>query len=209
MAVNDFQDQEEIENFKHFWRKYGRWAFYVLLLAAAGYLGWVLYQGHQREQNDKASVVFETSINQSRAHNEAAAKQALLTLQQDFGNTLPAAQATLLMAGTDFDAAKYDDAAKHLQWVQKRQKDELLQAITAQRLAVVYLQQQKYDDALKALDAKVSDDLKPVLLETRGDVLVAQGKPKEAAAAYAAALKLLPEDVPQRELLQMKADPLS
>ena len=113
------------------------------------------------------------------------------------------------MAGTDFDAAKYDDAAKHLQWVQKRQKDELLQAITAQRLAVVYLQQQKYDDALKALDAKVSDDLKPVLLETRGDVLVAQGKPKEAAAAYAAALKLLPEDVPQRELLQMKADPLS
>ena len=154
-------------------------------------------------------MVFETFINQSRAHNEAAAKQALLTLQQDFGNTLPAAQATLLMAGTDFDAAKYDDAAKHLQWVQKRQKDELLQAITAQRLAVVYLQQQKYDDALKALDAKVSDDLKPVLLETRGDVLVAQGKPKEAAAAYAAALKLLPEDVPQRELLQMKADPLS
>ena len=55
----------------------------------------------------------------------------------------------------------------------------------------------------------MSDDLKPVLLETRGDVLVAQGKPKEAAAAYAAALKLLPEDVPQRELLQMKADPLS
>ena len=104
---------------------------------------------------------------------------------------------------------EYDDAALHLQWVQKRQKDELLQAITAQRLAVVYLQQQKYDDALKALDAKVSDDLKPVLLETRGDVLVAQGKPKEAAAAYEAALKLLPEDAPQRELLQMKAEPLS
>lgn len=208
MAVNDFQDQEEIENFKYFWRKYGRWGFYVLLLAAAGYLGWVIYQGQQRSQNDKASVVFETFINQSRGHNEAAAKQALLTLQQDFGNTLPAAQATLLMAGTAFDAGRYDEATKHLQWVQSRQKAELMQAITAQRLAVVYLQQQKYDEALKVLDTKVADDLKPTLLETRGDVLLAQGKNKEAAVAYLAALKLLPDNAPQRHLLQMKADEL-
>ena len=40
--------------------------------------------------------------------------------------------------------------------------------------------------------------------ETRGDIYSAQGKTKEAAAAYKAALEKLPEDSPARDLLEMK-----
>ncbi len=209
--ANDFHDQEEIENFKYFWRRWGRWAFYVLLLAAAAYFGWVLYQGHLRKQDAAAAEVFETFVTQSRGNNTAAAKQALLSLQQQYDKTLPAAQATLMMAGTAFDEGRYDEAAGHLQWVLKRHNKGLVHTVSVQRLAVVYLQQQKYAEALAVLDAKVDDEFKPLLLETRGDVLQAQTKTAEAKAAYEEALKLLPEgaeQAAQRDMLQLKIDSL-
>lgn len=208
MAVHDFQDQEEIENFKYLWRKYLRWVFYVLLLLAAAYLGWVVYQNHLQGQVDKATVEFDTFISQSQAGNESGAKKALLSLQQNYAATLPATQATLMMAGTAFDAGKYDEAAAHLHWVQSRQKDDLLQTVVARRLAVVYLQQKKYDEALKALDVKVADAYLPVILETRADVLMAQDKKAEAVLLYQEALKLLPEAAVEREWLQLKINQL-
>ncbi|WP_037587524.1 YfgM family protein [Stenoxybacter acetivorans] len=209
MAVNDFQDQEEIENFKHFWKNYGRWIFGVLLLAAAAYLGWVIYQGHLREQNEKAGDLADTFATQLQAGNDASAKKALLSLQQDYGNTLPAAQSTLIMAAAAFETAKYDEAIGHLQWVAGKQKNDLFRTITAQRLAVVYLQQQKYNEALSALNVTVDKDFQPILLETKGDVFQAQQKNKEAIDAYTEASKLLIENSPQRALLQLKIDALS
>lgn len=208
MAVH-LQDEQEIDNFKYFWQRYGRWLFALLVILALVYLGWVLYQSHLRDQNAKAADVFETFITQSKAGNETSSKKILMKLQTDYGHSLPAAQATLMMAGTAFDEGKYDEAAKHLKWVAARQSGDYLQAITAQRLATVYLQQKKYDLALKTLNVSVANAFKPALLDTKGDVLQAQNKNKEAVVAYQAALKLLPEDAPQRELLQMKIDALS
>lgn len=207
MAVH-LQDEQEIANFKYFWQRWGKWVFALLLVAALAYLAYVLYQSHERGNGEKAAGVFETFATQYQANNDAGAKKALLQLQQDYPKTIPAAQATLMMAGVAFDQGKYDDAIKHLQWVGNKQKSDFIQALVAQRLAVVYLQQQKYDQALAALDVKVADPFKPTLLETRGDILVAQQKNKEAVAAYDGALKLLPKEAPQRQVVQMKADSL-
>ncbi|MCP2040451.1 putative negative regulator of RcsB-dependent stress response [Neisseria sp. HSC-16F19] len=203
--AQDFHDQEEIENFKYFWRRYGRWGFYLLLAAAAAYLGWVIYQGRLQDQRDAASRVFDTFVAEAQADKETEAKKQLIVLQQEYGNTLVAAQATLMMAGTAFDQGKYEEAAQHLKWVQGKHKDGLIRALATQRLAVVYLQEQKYDEALKTLDEKTDAEFQPLFLETRGDILSAQGKNDEAAGVYEEALKLLPEDAPQRQLLQFKA----
>lgn len=203
--AQDFHDQEEIENFKYFWRRWGRWGFYLLLAAAAGYLGWVVYQGRLEDQRNAAARVFDTFVAEAQADKEVEAKKQLIVLQQEYGNTLVAAQATLMMAGTAFDQGKYEEAAQHLKWVQGKYKNGLIRAIATQRLAVVYLQEQKYDEALKTLDEKTDAEFQALFLETRGDILSAQGKTDEAATVYEEALKLLPEDAPQRQILQFKA----
>ena len=59
MAVYDLKDQEEIENFKYFWRSWGRWLFALLVVAAIGYFGWVMYSSHQRSVNNEAVAVFD------------------------------------------------------------------------------------------------------------------------------------------------------
>ena len=136
--VVHIQDEQEVANFKFFWQRWGRWIFAILVVIALAYLGYVLYQGHLRKNNEKASVVFDTFVTQATANNMPASKKALLELQQDYPDTINTTQATLMMAGSAFDDGKYDEAIKHLQWVKERQHSDLLQAIVAQRLATVY-----------------------------------------------------------------------
>lgn len=209
MAVHDFQDQEEIENFKYFWRHYGRWIFYVLLCVAAGYLIWTIYQNRLQSKNDEASSILSAFVHDISAHNIQGAKEQLIKLQKDFDYSLPAAQATFIMAGSEFGSEHYDAAERHLKWIKEHNQSPLVQVLAAQRLATVYLQKKQYDEALLVLDISVPTSFKPVLLATRGDVLQAQGKIQESIQAYKEAIGLLPTDDPERRLLQMKVDQLS
>ena len=200
-------DQQELENFKHFWRSWGRWLFAGLLVLALAYLGWVLYQNHQTAQNQEAAGILANMVEKAQANPEdKAINNDLQTLQQQYPKSIATAQASMMVAANDFDKARYDVAEGHLNWVLAHQKAPFVQALATQRLAIVQLQQKKYDAALATLNTPVEAAFESALLETRGDVLVAQGKNKEAAAAYDAALAKLSKDAVGRELLQLKAD---
>lgn len=200
-------EQQELDDFKYFWKRTGRWLFALLVAAALGYLGWTLHQNRQVEKNQEAAGLLAQMV--EKAQQKADPKQInadLQNLQQNYGNTIAAAQATMMAAATEFDAGRYQVAEGHLNWVLQNQKAPLIQALAAQRLAVVALQQKKYDAALAALNTKVEADFEPLLLETKGDVYAAQNKTKQAGESYAQALAKLPKDAAGRELLQMKAD---
>ena len=201
------EEQQELDDFKYFWKNWGRWLFALLFAAALGYLGYIIYKDHKISQNREAAEVLAQMVD--KAQSKADSKQInadLLKLQQDYPDTVPAAQATMMVAATEFDAGRYDTAAGHLNWVLSNQKAPLIQALAAQRLAVVLLQQKKYDAAITALNTKVEADFEPLLLEAKGDVYAAQNKTKEAAQSYQQALEKLPKEAIERELLQMKLD---
>ena len=138
--------------------------------------------------------------------SQAEVNADLTNLQQNYPDSIAAAQATLMAAATEYDARRYDVAEGHLNWVLKNQKAPLVQALAAQRLGIVLLQQKKYDAAIAALNTKVEADFEPLLLEAKGDVYAAQNKTKEAAQSYQQALEKLPKEAIERELLQMKLD---
>ena len=201
------EEQQELDDFKYFWENWGRWLFALLIAAALGYLGYIIYKDHKINQNREAAEVLAQMVD--KAQSKADSKQInadLLKLQQDYSDTVPAAQATMMVAATEFDAGRYDTAAGHLNWVLSNQKAPLIQALAAQRLAVVLLQQKKYDAAITVLNTKVEADFEPLLLEAKGDVYAAQNKTKEATQSYQQALEKLPKDAIERELLQMKLD---
>ena len=201
------EEQQELDDFKYFWKNWGRWLFALLIAAALGYLGYIIYKDHKISQNREAAEVLAQMVD--KAQSKADSKQInadLLKLQQDYPDTVPAAQATMMVAATEFDAGRYDTAAGHLNWVLSNQKAPLIQALAAQRLAVVLLQRKKYDAAITVLNTKVEADFEPLLLEAKGDVYAAQNKTKEATQSYQQALEKLPKDAIERELLQMKLD---
>ena len=181
----------------------------MLILAALGYLGYTVYQNRKVSQNQEAAAILAEIVEkaQSKApQNEINAE--LTKLQQSYPQSISAAQATLMAAATEFDAHRYDVAEAHLKWVLSNQQDSLIQALAAQRLGVVLLQQKKYDAALAALDTPVDAAFTPLLMETKGDVYAAQGKSQEALKNYGQALEKMPQDSVGRELVQMKLDSL-
>ena len=203
------EEQQELDNFKYFWKTTGKWLFALLILAALGYLGYTVYQNRKVSQNQEAAAILAEIVEkaQSKApQNEINAE--LAKLQQSYPQSISAAQATLMAAATEFDAHRYNVAEAHLKWVLSNQQDSLIQALAAQRLGVVLLQQKKYDAALAALDTPVDAAFTPLLMETKGDVYAAQGKSQEALKNYGQALEKMPQDSVGRELVQMKLDSL-
>ena len=201
------EEQQELDNFKYFWKSTGRWLFALLIAAALGYLGYTMYKSHKVSQSQEAAEVLAKIVDKMQAKASQAEVNADLTnLQQNYPDSIAAAQATLMAAATEYDARRYDVAEGHLNWVLKNQKAPLVQALAAQRLGIVLLQQKKYDAAIAALNTKVEADFEPLLLEAKGDVYAAQNKTKEAAQSYQQALEKLPKDAIERELLQMKLD---
>ena len=201
------EEQQELDNFKYFWKSTGRWLFALLIAAALGYLGYTMYKSHKASQSQEAAEVLAKIVDKMQAKASQAEVNADLTnLQQNYPDSIAAAQATLMAAATEYDARRYDVAEGHLNWVLKNQKAPLVQALAAQRLGIVLLQQKKYDAAIAAFNTKVEADFEPLLLEAKGDVYAAQNKTKEAAQSYQQALEKLPKDAIERELLQMKLD---
>ena len=203
------EEQQELDNFKYFWKSTGRWLFALLIAAALGYLGYTMYKSHKASQSQEAAEVLAKIVDKMQAKASQAEVNADLTnLQQNYPDSIAAAQATLMAAATEYDARRYDVAEGHLNWVLKNQKAPLVQALAAQRLGIVLLQQKKYDAAINALNTQVEADFEPLMLETKGDVYVAQNKTKEAVQSYEAALSKMPQTAVGRELLQMKIDSL-
>lgn len=203
------QDQEELENFKYFWKSWGRWLFAVLLVASLGYLGYIVYQNHQVDKDREAASILENIVEKAQSSPDSAiVAEDLKTLQQEYTGSIATAQATLMAAAVEFDRERYDVAAGHLNWVLANQKAPLIQALAAQRLAVVQLQQKKYDEALAAVSLSVKPEFESLLLETKGDIYTAQGKGKEALEVYELALGKMSKDDPGLDLLQLKIQQL-
>ena len=201
------EEQQELDNFKYFWKSTGRWLFALLIAAALGYLGYTMYKSHKVSQSQEAAEVLAKIVDKMQAKaSQAEVNAELANLQQNYSDSIAAAQATLMAAATEYDARRYDVAEGHLNWVLQNQKAPLVQALAAQRLGIVLLQQKKYDAAIAALSTKVEADFEPLLLEAKGDVYAAQNKTKEATQSYQQALEKLPKDAIERELLQMKLD---
>ena len=113
--ASHIQDQEELENFKYFWKSWGRWLFTALLIAALAYLGYVLYQNYQAGKDQEAAGVLAGLVEKAQNQGDAKAINAdLLKLQQNHPGTMAAAQATMMVAATEFDQGQYDTAAGHL-----------------------------------------------------------------------------------------------
>ncbi|MGF6147129.1 Uncharacterized protein conserved in bacteria [Kingella potus] len=200
-------EQQELENFKDFWRNWGRWLFAALLAGAAGYFAWVMYQQNQKTKNGEAASALAALVGKAQnSKDEKAVQSDLAGLQQNYPSSISAAQATMMVAAEAFDKGRFDEAEKQLLWVMRNQKEPFVQALAVQRLATVQMEQKKYDAALATLNTPTDAAFANIIQETRGDVYAAQGKNKEAAAAYKQALDKTAQDAPGRELLQLKAE---
>ncbi|HET6788949.1 MAG TPA: tetratricopeptide repeat protein, partial [Aquabacterium sp.] len=153
MATYDLEQQEQLDQAKHFWKTYGNLITWTLILILGAYAAWTGYLYWQNDQAGKASVLFE-EIDRAALQGDTS-KVALVfkDIREKHPGTTYTAQAALLAAKVQATAGKDEDARASLQWLIDNGKNPDLVAVARLRLAGLQLDAKQHDAALKLLDA--------------------------------------------------------
>lgn len=204
----DLQEQEQIDELKAFWNRYGNFILTVVtvvLLAIAGYRGWGWYEARQAAA---ASAVYDELRVAAEAKDAARVTQVAGTLFEQHGRTVYARMGALLAAKVHADAGDLKAAKAPLQWAAEKAEGEFAH-LARIRLAGILLDEKAYDEGLKLLPMESAGDYAAAYADRRGDLLLAQGKAEEARAAWRQSLEKLPERSPLRALVEIKLDALA
>jgi predicted negative regulator of RcsB-dependent stress response len=206
----DLQEQEQLDALKAWWRDNANWvtAFSAaVLLGVLAYQGWSWYGLRQAAAASSLYEEFEKAASSKDPKDAAKARDLVGTLIDQHGSTLYAALAALRAAKSNIDAGDLKTAKGQLTWVAEHASQKELSVLARVRLAGILLDEKAYDQALEALKADVPDAFAGEFADRRGDVYAAQGKVKDARAAYTEALAKAGSE-PMRTLIQMKLDAL-
>ena len=200
----DLEEQEQLDQLKTFWKQYGNLVTWVLIAVLAAYAAWNGWNWWQRDQAVKASAMFDQLDTAAQAGDADQAGRVFADMKERFPRTAFTEQAGLLAAKVQFDKGQADAALTTLAWVSASAADAEYQTVARLRAAGVLLDQKKYDDALKQLDAAAAPEFAALVADRRGDVLLAQGKADDAKAAFTRAWQAMDAKVEYRRLIEAK-----
>ena len=203
----DFEEQERIAELKAWWED-NRWYVVGAIVAAVlGFVGWRAWKETTLRQSEDAAAMYQPVADASKANDAKKLVSAADALIAKHSGSFYASEAALVAAKVAFDAGNTDEARKRLEWVIEHGPDEH-KGVARIRLAAVLLDQKKYDEALKVLDANKDEGFTALAADLRGDIMLAQGRLDEARAAYKLAVDKAGPRHPVKSLAETKLNAL-
>ena len=200
----DLEEQEQLDQLRHFWKAYGTLITWVVVLAAGSLLAWNGWQYWQREQAARASALYDEMERGAQAGDAARVERALADMKNKFAGTAYAQQGGLLAARVLHEKGNAEASRAALAWVAEKAADPGYQAVARLRLAGELMEAKSYDEALKQLSAGMPKEFEALAADRRGDVYMAQGKREEAKAEYRKSWSAFPPDNEYRRLIEIK-----
>lgn len=200
----DLQEQEQIDQLKDFWKRWGNPITWLITLVLVAFAGWQAWQWYQRDQGAKAAAMYGEFDRALQAQDLDKAAAAFGDLKGRFASTGYTAQAGLQVAKLQLDKSKADDAKQSLTWVADQGSEPAYRDIARLRLAGLQLDAKQFDEAAKTLDGIKSPEFAALAADRRGDLLLLQGKRDEAKAQYQKALAGLEKAQDYRTVVESK-----
>ena len=204
----DLEEQEQLDEIKHFWKRYGNAITWALIAVLGAFAAWNGYQYWQRSQAAQAAAMFDEVEKVSREGDADKLQRAFDDMKTRFSSTAYAPQAGLLVAKTLYESGKVDGAKAALTWVAEKSTDAGYASVARLRLAGLLLDAKAFDEATRALDTGITEEFAALQADRRGDILLAQGKKPEAIEQYLKAFKAFEERTDYRRLVVVKLNSL-
>jgi predicted negative regulator of RcsB-dependent stress response len=205
----DLEEQEQLDEFKAWWKQHGTLIVSLILAVAVGFAGWEGWNWHQREQAAQASTLYDTVAKAVRANDAKAMRDASGALVESYPRTLYASMGALVAARFYFDRNDSKSAKLQLQWLIERSSSEDFRDLARLRMAAILLDEKAHDESLKLLEAKHGKAYEAQYAALKGDVLVARNQPAEAKVAYKLALERAETQDPGfRDSVRLRLDAL-
>ena len=197
-------EEEQVQAIKQWWKDN---AFSLIAGIAIGAIvlgGYKYWTESKQNQARQASVIYSEML----TSNSNKTKNTEL-LKSEYSGTPYAALATLLLAKDNVNASEYDNAISQLTWVIDNNHDDSVLHIAQQRLARVYLSQNKIADAEKLVAGIKASGFESGYSEIRGDINLAKNLPTQAKENYRLALTSLEQGDKRYDIIKMKLDDLT
>ncbi len=209
----DLDEQEQLDQVKAFWAKWGNiitWALTAMALGFAAYYG---YKYYQRSETYKAAPLFE-QLEKAANDLKADAKNPQLVadlaakLTTEHAGTPYAQMGALLAAKVQAELGKGKESQALLQWAVDKAKDPEYSHLARVRLAGALIDDNKADQALALLSASAPKAFEALYADRRGDALAASGKTADAIAEYQKAWNAVTENGSLRGVIEQKMQAL-
>lgn len=204
----DLEEQEQLDQLKHFWKQYGNAITWALILVLGSFASWNFYQYWQRSQSVQAAAMFDAVERVVKVADSEKIDRAFEDMKERFPSTTYAQQAGLLVAKHYYALLNIDSTKAALSWVADKSSDSGYQAIAKLRLAGVLMDGKSYDEALKLLNGSFPASFSGLVSDRRGDVFLLQGKTKDAISEFESAFRNFDERSEYRRLVEVKLNSL-
>lgn len=204
----DLEEQEQLDQLKHFWKQYGNPITWLLIVVLGSVAGWNFYQYWQRSQASQAAVMFDELGRAAAAGDSAKLDRVFGDMKERFGSTVYSQQAGLIAAKQYYSAKSIDSAVGALTWVADQSTDAGYQAIARLRLADILAEKKSTDEALKVLSGSFPVGFEALVADRKADILLIQGKNKEATVEYQKAFNSFGDRTEYRRLVEIKLNAL-
>lgn len=200
----DLEEQEQIDQIKHFWKQYGNAITWVLIVVLGAFAGWNFYQYWQRNQATQAAVLFDELEKTVQTADATHIERVFADMKDRFASTVYAQQAGLLVAKQYVGLGQLEPAKAALSWVADKTSDTGYQAIAKLRLSAILLESKKFDEALGQLGGSFPAGFEGLVADRKGDIFLVKGDKPQAVAEYEKAYRLLDARSDYRRMVEVK-----
>ena len=204
----DLEEQEQLDQLKHFWKQYGNLITWGLIFVLGAVAAWNGYHRWQRDQSLQAAAMYDEVEKVVGSGDTQKAERAFNDMKDRFAKAAFTQQAGLLVAKMTYESGKVDIAKTTLSWLVENAADKGYASVARLRLSAMLIEAKAYDDALKLLNTGIADEFTALAEDRKGDIYILQGKRPEAKLAYEKAYKSFDEQSEYRRLVSVKLNTL-
>lgn len=204
----DLEEQEQIDEFKAWWKQNGALVIGAVAVFVIGVSGWKGWQVWSARQAGESMALFERAIQAASSNDPKAVKDVTGQIMENYSRSGYAVPAAWLAGKVNFTTGDLKSAQAQYQYALDHAGDKGLEQLARLRLAAVMLDQKDVDGALKVLDTQPDDAFAALFADLKGDALAIKGKPDEARAAYKLALEKFDAKSPIKAMVEAKLDGL-
>ncbi len=204
----DLEEQEQLDEFKAWWKQHGT----KVILGVAVFLlsvgGWRAWQTWQHDQAAEASMLFDTAVQAASVNDLKATKEITARIMENQPRSAYAAPAAWLAGRVNYESGNLKSARAQYEYALEHARDDGLKQLARLRLAAILFEDKDSAGALAQLEGSFDPAFQGLAAQLKGDILVEQGKPAEARAAYKLALEKLDAKSSLKPLLEIRLDAL-